>query len=414
MSQLDKRDTDFSNLHPTYRAKITTVLDRLASEGLPFKLFEGFRSPQRQMYLYAQGRTRPGGKVTNAVAWQSLHQYGVAADLVLHINGSWSWDTKGGKDKWWRRMNDIGREEGLESLSWELPHLQLDGLKLSDLRAGRYPAGGDETWAEKLEEAIVSWAGAQPAPPAPEDAAARPPIEEINAAALGLDAPPPGSAGWHSKFSGVEWRYDARGVYVRGGGAGPQRTSGQPTTCRRIWELYKEPIVGAARRYGVPPEIIMMTIATETAFARQFNFTGPHTFRWEAHVENRDVNPPTLGDYSAGPMQTLGTTARWVIQAQGLPYQPFAVAPVYTTRPAPPTAHPLYDGATNIDIGTAEIKQRWNSTGDDPILVAAAFNAGSIRQLNSNRWHLKSHGDHLDRAAKWYGDACAVLADVRG
>lgn len=413
MSQLNKRDTDFAHLHPTYRAKITTVLDRLASEGLPFRLFEGFRSPQRQTYLYAQGRTRPGAKVTNALAWQSYHQYGVSGDLVLYINGSWSWDTEGGKDRWWRRMQEIGREEGLKPLSWELPHLELEGLRLSDLQTGRYPAGGDETWAEKLEEAIVSWSGPQPAPPIPQEVAERPALEVISAAALGLDAPPPGSADWHSKYSGVEWRYDGRGVYIRGEGSEPQRTAGAPLTCRRIWELYKEPIVGAARKYSVPPEIIVMTVATETSFARHANFTGPETFRWEAHVKNEDVNPPTFGDYSAGPMQTLATTARWVIQAQGLPYQPFAVAPVYTSRPPAPHTHPLYDGAANIDIGTAEIKQRWGSTGDDPILVAAAFNSGGIRQSSENRWRLKSYGNHLDRAARWYGDACAVLAEAR-
>ncbi|HEX6624905.1 MAG TPA: M15 family metallopeptidase, partial [Pyrinomonadaceae bacterium] len=307
MSQLDRRDSDFAHLHPTYRAKVTTVLDQLVAEGIPFKLFEGFRSPQRQQYLYGQGRTRPGAKVTNAVAWQSLHQFGVAADLVLHINGQWSWDTSGNKKKCWRRLHEVARDNGLEPLSWELPHLQLSNLKLADLQAGRYPAGGDETWADQLEESIVSWSGNPPSPPPPAEVALRPPMEEIHVAALGLDAPAPGSAGWHNRNSGIEWRYDGRGVYVRGEGSQPLRTGGQPQTCRRIWELYKEPIVSAASKYEVPPEIIMMTIATETAFARNYNFTGPNTFRWEAHVRNTDVNPPSMGDYSAGPMQTLGT-----------------------------------------------------------------------------------------------------------
>jgi peptidoglycan LD-endopeptidase CwlK len=154
----------------------------------------------------------------------------------------------------------------------------------------------------------------------------------------------------------------------------------------------------------------MMTVATETAFALRFGFTGPHTFRWEPGVEVTDVNPHIFGDYSAGPMQTLATTARWVIQQQDLPYDRFAIAPVYRARPAPPQAHPLYDPAVNIDIGTAEIKQRLRTTGDDPILGAAAFNAGGLYRSSQNLWHLRSYGDHLDRAAKWYGDACAVLA----
>lgn len=414
MSQLDKRDTDLSHLHPTYRAKVTAVLATLNAEDVPFKLFEGFRSPQRQQYLFAQGRTRPGNKVTNARAWQSLHQYGVAADIVLFINGQWSWDASGSKGRLWNRLHEVARGEGLEPLSWETPHLQLVGLSLANLMSGRYPAGGDATWAEHLEEAIVSWSGTPEAPPAPAEVATRPPMEEIAAHAIQLDVVEPGSAGWHRKNSGIEWRYDKKGVYLRDSAGQPLRTGGQPTTCRRVWELYREPIVGAARKYGVAPEIIMMTIATETGFARASNFTGPDTFRWEAHVKNDDVSPPTMGDYSAGPMQTLGTTARWVIRQQGLSYEPFVVAPVYNTRPAPPSSHPLYDGKINIDIGTAEIKQRWDKTGDDPILVAAAFNAGGVYTATNNRWRIKTHGEHLDRAAKWYGDACAVLADVRG
>ncbi|RWO49220.1 hypothetical protein [Mesorhizobium sp.] len=112
-------------------------------------------------------------------------------------------------------------------------------------------------------------------------------------------------------------------------------------------------------------------------------------------------------------MQTLATTARWVIEAQSLPFHKFNVAPVYRTRPIPPSAeHPLYDPAINIEIGTAEIKQRWAVTGADPILVAAAFNSGGVYEAQSDRWHLRSHGNHLDRAAQWFGDACAVLKEA--
>ena len=33
----------------------------------------------------------------------------------------------------------------------------------------------------------------------------------------------------------------------------------------------------------------------ETHFAASDNFTGPKTFRWEAHVSNEDVSPPFRG-----------------------------------------------------------------------------------------------------------------------
>jgi peptidoglycan L-alanyl-D-glutamate endopeptidase CwlK len=53
----------------------------------------------------------------------------------------------------------------LEPLRFELPHLQVAGLRIADLRAGKFPAGGDELWRDNLEAAAASWAGPPPAPP---------------------------------------------------------------------------------------------------------------------------------------------------------------------------------------------------------------------------------------------------------
>lgn len=232
--------------------------------------------------------------------------------------------------------------------------------------------------------------------------------------------PYPSTSNWHRFGSlGREWRYDARGLYTRDVGGGNQswRWDASLVTVKRIWDLMGTHIEAASRKHGVNPALIIMTIATETHFASKAGFTGPTTFRWEAHVVNEDVKPPVSGDYSPGPMQTLGTTVRWIIRTKGaqygLPYQPFTVAPVYKSRPSPaPKSHPLYDYATNIDIGTAEIRIRLGKTGDDPILVAAAYNRGSLKPDPDSDWGLKARGDHLDRAAKWYGDACALLNEL--
>lgn len=420
-----QRDVDLDHLHPTVREAARWVIQRLNDEGHEFRLFEGFRTPQRQEYLYSQGRTRPGRIVTRARPWNSYHQYGFAVDLVLFINGRWSWETGGASRAAWSRMHELGGERGLVPLSWELPHLQLAEINLAQLKAGHYPADGDRSWAENLEAAIAGWTGSPAAPEAPdleELLPMRPAIEEaesedseLDATLLTSDIPPVGQQNWHSRYGGREWRYDGDGVYIRSlhNGTRPLRSPGAPLTCRAIWEAFSVQITTIARRFGIPPELIIMTIGTEAGAYRQQGFTGPATFRWEPHVWNRDVNPPSQGDYSAGPMQTLGTTARWVIGAQSLPFHKFQVAPVYRVRPVPPpVSHPLYDAAVNIEIGTAEIKQRIGITGTDPILIAAAFNSGGVYQTDSNAWHMKSHGNHLDRAAQWYGDACAVLKEV--
>lgn len=224
---------------------------------------------------------------------------------------------------------------------------------------------------------------------------------------------PPADAAEHSRFGGRPWRYDRDGLYADGR---LWRTAGEPHTCRTILSLYRDTILAAARKHGVHPALILMTIATETGAFRRDGCTGPKTFRWEAHVPNRDVAVPFKGTYSAGPMQILATTARDLIAtrgaAYGLAYRPFAIAPAYTKRPAPPGTHPLYDVSINIDLGTAVIRRQLALTGDDPILVAAAYNSGGLYESRGNPWRLRSHADHLDRAARWYGDACAVLREA--
>lgn len=231
--------------------------------------------------------------------------------------------------------------------------------------------------------------------------------------------PPMDAKDWHRFGNGTrEWRYDERGIAIRENGVvTEQRWESSLDTMRKITQYMGAELLAASTKHGIPPALLLMTVATETHIYKAQKFTGPKTFRWEAHVENDDVDPPTRGDYSAGPMQSLASTARWVIRAKGreygLNYQPFAIAPVYAAKPDPrPVHHPLYDYAANLDLGTAEIRIRLNKSGLDPILVAAAFNAGGLYKSPHSPWGLRAYGDHLDRAAKWYGDACAHLIEI--
>ena len=59
------------------------ALPAAASLGYTLKIICGTRSWDEQAILYAQGRTRPGAKVTNARAGSSFHNYGVAFDIGL-------------------------------------------------------------------------------------------------------------------------------------------------------------------------------------------------------------------------------------------------------------------------------------------------------------------------------------------
>lgn len=167
MPNAHARNTDKALLHPVVRAAVTQIEAALNAEGIPFRIFEAFRFPQRQADLFAQGRTRPGKKVTYAEPWRSYHQYGLAVDFVLFENGQWSWDNSPAKKKCWDRLHELGKQHGLTPLNFEIPHLQLLGTSSNALIQGHYPAGGDEQWAENLAAVIAGWAGSQ-VPPSPE------------------------------------------------------------------------------------------------------------------------------------------------------------------------------------------------------------------------------------------------------
>ncbi|WP_295525891.1 M15 family metallopeptidase [uncultured Pseudacidovorax sp.] len=162
------RQADAATLHPAIRDAVLATQAQLNAEAIPFRLFEGFRSPQRQQQLYAQGRAVPGPIVTYAQPWESFHQFGLAVDFVLFENGQWSWDdSTPNKKKWWKRLHEVGRKNALFPLDFEAPHLQVGGTTVAALRAGRYPAGGDESWAEHLSMAIQGWSGSPSSPPLP-------------------------------------------------------------------------------------------------------------------------------------------------------------------------------------------------------------------------------------------------------
>jgi len=70
------------DLQPRIKRDIKQFQKYAAYLGVPFRVTEGYRSNLRQSELYAQGRTKPGRIVTNAKPGESLHNYGVAFDVV--------------------------------------------------------------------------------------------------------------------------------------------------------------------------------------------------------------------------------------------------------------------------------------------------------------------------------------------
>lgn len=97
-------------LHPKVRQEVleayTYVNNKLLGKGVRLRFAYTLRTIEEQDELYASGRTKPGKKVTNAKGGQSIHNYGLAFDIVLLYdkdgNGTFetaSWDTKADFDK---------------------------------------------------------------------------------------------------------------------------------------------------------------------------------------------------------------------------------------------------------------------------------------------------------------------------
>lgn len=112
---------DISMLAPFVVVKLTAALDDVKSEGFDVAVFEGFRTMERQQWLYDQGRTRDGKIVTYARPGESFHQYGLAVDIVGNRNGKWDWSIA------YDKITPIFLAHGFETLKFEKAHFQITG-----------------------------------------------------------------------------------------------------------------------------------------------------------------------------------------------------------------------------------------------------------------------------------------------
>lgn len=129
-------------LHPKIRKEVLEmylhVNNKLLGKGVRLRFAYTYRSPEEQNKLFSQ---KP--KVTNAKAWQSIHQYGLALDIVLLYdndnNGTFeeaSWNMKRDHDKDgiadWLEVTKYFESKGYKNgfisngKKWDFPHFQKD------------------------------------------------------------------------------------------------------------------------------------------------------------------------------------------------------------------------------------------------------------------------------------------------
>ena len=112
---------DTSNLAPFLVVRLTAALDECHAMGYHVAVFESYRTPERQQWLYDQGRTRDGKIITNAKPYESFHQFGLAVDIVGYHNKKWDWSID------YDKITEIFKRHGFKPLKFEKAHFQIDG-----------------------------------------------------------------------------------------------------------------------------------------------------------------------------------------------------------------------------------------------------------------------------------------------
>lgn len=92
--------SDISLLYPPFSFSIIKLFAEACKFGLRIRVFETYRSKERQASLYQQGRTK--------IKTNGMHHFGVAADVVYRDsknNPIWKGD--------WKKLGQIGKKIGL-------------------------------------------------------------------------------------------------------------------------------------------------------------------------------------------------------------------------------------------------------------------------------------------------------------
>ena len=105
--------------HPRLQRIASAWIKACATEGITVAIGETLRTVAEQDALYAQGRTKPGNKVTNArgSSYSSQHQWGIAFDFYLKMDidgdGSTSDDAFNDSTGMFKKASELAKGLGL-------------------------------------------------------------------------------------------------------------------------------------------------------------------------------------------------------------------------------------------------------------------------------------------------------------
>jgi hypothetical protein len=290
----------------------------------------------------------------------------------------------------------------LQPLAFTLPLMRGEVVRraqLALLRAGLHPGEPDGVYGPGTAEAVRRFQRREGLPvdgvvagatwarllQAPELRRERPWDEALRPFLPALTAPHGAPVG----AGRLRWRLVCGGIVIEGEAA-PRRST-TPRTAAAAWARHRAPLEAAARRFGVPVDLLLATALTESA-GRADSVREEPGFVSDAATPHR---------VSTGLMQTLLSTAREAL--------------------ADPTLDRarLLEPMTSAMAGAAFLHRQATRgpqpTRFDPPLAAIAYNAGSLRLTREdNPWGLvqtrRGEGWHADAFCAFLGDAHALFA----
>ena len=105
----DRSAMNISTLHKKLQSIAKEFVIRCKKAGLGVKIICGLRSYTEQAELFAKGRTQPGNVVTKAGPGQSMHNFGLAFDIGVFVDGKYL-----EKSPQYDSAGVIGKELGLQ------------------------------------------------------------------------------------------------------------------------------------------------------------------------------------------------------------------------------------------------------------------------------------------------------------
>lgn len=143
-------------VHTELARRVRDLADKCeAADHIRIRVTQGLRTWDQQDLLYAQGRSDRGPVVTNARGGYSLHNFGLAVDIVPDQEGipafTPDWNAM---DPRWRQVLELAKTCGLaEGAQWrtfpDRPHLypeEVPANPTDEMRAAFHAGGLEQVW----------------------------------------------------------------------------------------------------------------------------------------------------------------------------------------------------------------------------------------------------------------------------